>query len=362
MKFVHAADLHLGSLRGVKTVSQEAKLTRYAAALIRVFEIAREQGAEAVVIAGDVFDHKNIKPKVRDLFLRTLLDYSDLQVLIINGNHDVLEDDYTSLHFLSLLQNRQRLPHVTLAEVTPRTTMVAGCLFILVPFVGDSKVFRKRVKHLVKTACASSAVKKSTPVVVVAHEMIANSKDDAGWQAKRSGFKLPKLKRVTYWALGDIHRRQSIEGMRNAWYAGPPMQCNFKESPDKGVLLVDTRRPTRPTFIPIEHPDVAPLLNVEADTVEEVKERLSDAAEGAWVNLRCPGDVRAQLNPEDTADAEVVKSVPSPRQQKEAAEQATQRIAVSISDPLRSLPDYLIARMGYNKKQAREATQVAREL
>ena len=167
---------------------------------------------------------------------------------------------------------------------------------------------------------------------------------------------------VAYWAMGDIHKHQTLNGMPHARYPGPPCQHKFNELPDKGVLLVDTKRPKRPEFVRLTHPDVAPLVEVEADEVSAVKKALESAPEGSWVNLRVPGDVKAALHAEDTAEARVVKSTPSPRQQKQAAAEVTERIAVRARDPLSGLGEWLVANRGYTAKKAAKAEKLSRSL
>lgn len=368
--FVHTADIHLGSLRGVKTITYSTLLKRYEGYLRSIFAIARKRKAECVVMAGDIFDHKNVRPKVRDVLLRVLLDNEDMPVLIINGNHDLLEEGYTSLHFLTLLQaKRKRLPNVTIAEITPRVVEVKGCWYVLIPFTGDQQRFIKSVKAGVEEALHKGTLinedftTTKPPIVVVGHEMVVGCSDDSGWSSKNKGIKLPTdMPDVTYWAMGDIHKRQRLGGLRNAFYPGPPAQHKFNEKPDKGVLLVNTSKPTKPKHIRIKHPDVAPLLQVEADTVEEVRAGLDEAPDGALVNLRVPDAVSDELNAEDTSEAEVVKSSPSPRQRREAAAQATERIASKVRDPLAALPGWLQANKGYSKKQAAAAETIARRL
>lgn len=358
MRLLHTADLHLGSLRGLKTVSSEAKLRRYEAYLRAIFELAEKHECAAVVIAGDIFDHKNVRPKVRDILLRVLVDNLDMPVLMINGNHDLLEADYTSLHFLAELQTKERLPNLHLAECVPRVVHVAGAIFVLLPYIGDPEIFSRRAKELVGRAKKRA---KGQPIVVVSHEMARGSSNDAGWTAKRSGVTLPKLKSVTYWAMGDIHKRQRVGKMRNAWYSGPPAQHNFGELPDKGVLIVDTNNPTRPHFVSLVHPDVPPLVNVEADDIEQVRAGLNAAPEGAWVNLRCTSETQAALGADDTTEATIVKSAPTPKQLQKAAEQ-TAELPSSSGDPLVDLEDYLIAHHGLSKDEADQAARLARNL
>lgn len=260
----------------------EQKLRRYSSTLQCIFDAARDRAASTVVLAGDVFEHSNVYPKERDVLLRCLLSNWDIRVLIINGNHDVLERGYTSLHFLSILQASNRIPHVTVAEIKPVRVIVDGIHFLLVPFVGKERLFYKRVSLLVKQV-SDEFPKKPPPIVVASHEMFRGSITDLDTTGEytKSGIRFPRIPEVTYWALGDIHRCQQIA--KGAHYSGPPVQMNFGETLEKGVLLVDTDDPHHPEFIPIQHSDILPLINLEDPTEDDIQRIARDPG---WVNLR----------------------------------------------------------------------------
>lgn len=85
MIFLHVADLHLGKVVNDFSVLEDQKFI-----LEQICGMAKENHADAVVIAGDIYD-RAIPPgeavTLLDSFLNTLT-MLDIQVIMISGNHD----------------------------------------------------------------------------------------------------------------------------------------------------------------------------------------------------------------------------------------------------------------------------------
>ena len=89
MKFIHTADWHMGiGLERVGKAGKQARQARFEAAA-RLMETARQQDADFVLIAGDLFDHNAVDgatiQKVADI-----LGTAGLPIYVIPGNHDPL--------------------------------------------------------------------------------------------------------------------------------------------------------------------------------------------------------------------------------------------------------------------------------
>lgn len=85
MRFLHTADWHVG-----RTIRGRSRTEEFAAALDQVVGIAVDEGVDAVLLAGDVYEHRAPAPEadalVFDAFLR--LREAGIRVLTIPGNHD----------------------------------------------------------------------------------------------------------------------------------------------------------------------------------------------------------------------------------------------------------------------------------
>src|ERR671933_541325 len=85
MRFLHTSDWHVG-----KTIRGRPRTDEFAAALDEVVGIAHEERADAVLVAGDLYEHRSPTPEadalVFDAFVR--LHEARIPVVAIPGNHD----------------------------------------------------------------------------------------------------------------------------------------------------------------------------------------------------------------------------------------------------------------------------------
>ncbi len=333
VRLLHTGDVHLGHLRRNTAIPLEAKMDRYKGILQTIFGTARREKVNHVVIAGDIMDHKDTFPKIKDMFLEALLHYNDVSTVIIPGNHDVIEHGYTQLRYLRLLQEKGKLDHVIFTETRSRVVETVDTWFVLVPPVEDPGGYPAHVKGLVATIPETSK-----PIIVVSHETVAGVSDDSGYELKK-GVRIPKLRRVTFWALGDIHKAQAIPGHPNAWYSGPPAQVKFGETADKGPLLVDLDDPTNPRTI--RRPDiksVRDLITVNSDDPAVLAEIPTEA----WVSLQ-------------TSDVDAMKSVTANVVKVTPRKDNSKKPRVDVTNPLSGLTGWLETRMNLSKAESSEA-------
>lgn len=89
MKLIHCADLHLDSpfsgLDAKKAEIRRDDLRKTFSALIR---LTQEEKADALLIAGDLFDGKNVSKLTLDFIISKFSEIADIPVLIAAGNHD----------------------------------------------------------------------------------------------------------------------------------------------------------------------------------------------------------------------------------------------------------------------------------
>ena len=85
MKFLHVADLHIG-----KVINDFSMLEDQRYILSQIADMAKAGGAQAVVIAGDVYDRAIPPAEAVTLFDGFLNELSrmGIQAVIISGNHD----------------------------------------------------------------------------------------------------------------------------------------------------------------------------------------------------------------------------------------------------------------------------------
>lgn len=229
MKFLHTADIHVGASRKL-----DGYLQRQEQMLRGIYRIAEKHTDKVVILAGDIFHRKDVKPKERDMLLDLLVKYDSegFTTLIINGNHDILKSDYSSIHFLKILQESGRLKNTIIQEVTSSSVHIKNTNFILIPWHAYStEEFNALVSQHI------DEITNADPIYVVAHECIFGASSDT-WSADSSYLKIIEDSRVTAYCLGDIHKPQKIGS--KIWYSGSPIQHDFGDENNKHVLIFDT--------------------------------------------------------------------------------------------------------------------------
>lgn len=237
MKFIHTGDLHLG-----KTVNDFSMLEEQKAILQQIIECAREERADAVVLAGDIYD-RAIPPAEAVTLLNdflTELVRLEIPVLMISGNHDSPE----RLGFAEeILQKkgitiagvyRGELKKATFSDSYGKVT------FVLMPYIKPSAVQAETCgeavgRMLKKEGLADAAAKGR--YVLVTHFFVTDGDRQPELSDGETSVHVGGLDNVEaslfapfdYAALGHIHKPQRI-GNRQVYYAGAPLAFSFSEA------------------------------------------------------------------------------------------------------------------------------------
>ena len=233
MKFLHTADWQLGMTR--RFLEEDAQ-ARYSAArrdaIVAIGALARETGAEFVVVAGDVFDANQLAPKVISQSLDAMRAI-DVPVYLLPGNHDPLDASsvYTSALFLAECpDNVIVLDRPGVWEVRPGLEIVAA------PWR-----FKKPTTDLTAEVLADLPA-DGTARVLLAHgavDVLDPDRENAA-QISMAGINAAiAAGTVHYVALGDKHSRTCVAD--RVWYSGSPEVTNYdhKEADSGHVLVVD---------------------------------------------------------------------------------------------------------------------------
>ena len=327
MKFLHLADLHLG-----KRVNGFDMLEDQRFILDQILTLCDKHGAEAVVLAGDIYDTP-VPPAAActllDWFL-TQLATRKIPVLAVSGNHDSAE----RLDFASGLLAEQGVYIAGRFTGAPRQVVLhdrhGAIEFTLLPFVRAATV-----RHYLPDADITdydSAVGAALAVcepaaprrVLVAHQMVVSGV----CPPQLSGSETAPLTVGTvdsvdaahfagfnYTALGHIHRAQRV-GSDTVRYAGAPLcyhldECGMEKSATlvrlgrRGVDGIDTlplhpRRAMRHIVGPL-----AKLVEHPTDTEDYIWATLTDPTPlpDAMAQLRAayPNAMRLDYQPQGAA-------------------------------------------------------------
>jgi DNA repair exonuclease SbcCD nuclease subunit len=225
IRFLHAADLHLGSALSGRSAGEAALFRdRQFQAVRALFSDGVARGAQLLLLAGDVFDSPNVSKDVTARFFE-MLGELPVPVLIAPGNHDFWTENG--------VYRREDLPPNVYVFDTPRLACfdfaalgvaVYGYAFLsercATPDLGDAADLpTDRVSLLVGHADLTSPLSAYAPI-------------SAG-QLERAGF--------AYAALGHIHNAPPARRYGNtvAAYSGFLAGRGFDEPGAGGALFVE---------------------------------------------------------------------------------------------------------------------------
>ncbi|MDR3283439.1 MAG: DNA repair exonuclease [Candidatus Methanoplasma sp.] len=279
-KFIHCADLHLGSrFKGVSESDPELGKKLFEAmfsSFRKIVDLALSEQADFVVVSGDVFDEENESPRVR-YRLSEELKRLDVPCIIALGNHDFRRSWESSIPFPDNVR--------VFSPEPDRMTVRAGK--VTVEIIGRS--FPSR--HTEENFVASLRGNKHMFTVAVLHCNLDTFSDDRRYAPCSPSDLLNRD--VDYWALGHIHKRTVVRERPHAVYPGNIQGRDRTETGEKGayVVSVSNNEVSELRFVPTQE-----LLWVEAEASISGKDMRSFLSEvrskmppGSVASLRVTG-------------------------------------------------------------------------
>jgi exonuclease SbcD len=257
MRFVHTSDLHLGKrLHEMPLVEDQRHI------LGELRDAVRETQAQALVVAGDVFDNPNppdTAMRMWDDFI-TGLARDGVELLVVSGNHD----SGTRLAMGGRLMRASGV-HVAgplAAGEDVASVTVGGVRFWLVPFVrpADVRAWAQAREldasevhdytdalRLVLDQVRSTPGFSEAPEVCVAHQFVTaggalplTSDSERLSIGTLDNVDVSAFEGFCYVALGHIHRPQRIGADPTVRYSGTPLKYSRSEVGQvKSMCVVD---------------------------------------------------------------------------------------------------------------------------
>lgn len=289
MRLIHTADWHLGqSLHGFDRSDEQQCFLDW------LLETLVEQQADALLIAGDVFDTANPSALAQQQLYRFLTAararVPHLNTVLIAGNHDSparLEAPRPFLHLLEAVVSGQVWrygSHDIDSLVVPLKNKAgeisAWCLAI--PFLrpadlpkveGTQDAFLAGVQQLYQQALdiAQAKAQPDQAIIALGHCYLqggAASVDSERRIMVGNSEALPASlfsKDLSYLALGHLHLAQTVGGADWIRYSGSPLPMSFAEThyPHQ-VLCVDFEGAKLQSVQPIRIPRFVDLLRIPA--------------------------------------------------------------------------------------------------
>lgn len=315
MKIIHTSDWHLGQRLLFNERGDEQHL-----ALQWLHETILQERADALILAGDVFDNGNPPHPARKLyynFLTSLLNTTCRHIVIIGGNHDspgMLDAPRDLLEYLNIrvvgaasenLEQDCLLLHNATGELE---AVVAAIPFLrdrdLSPSVGGESTLDRiqRIQSGIRQRYQDMGVllepyrAQNVPILATGHLYAqgaqASDKQDNIYIGNTENLDVDTLPELfSYVALGHIHRPQAIAGQNRVRYSGSLIPLSFSETKDeKGVYCLEFDGHTLSEVRFLAAPTFRRLKTIQG-TLAEVEEKLQIFANKerealpAWVEV-----------------------------------------------------------------------------
>ena len=246
MKLIHLSDLHIG-----KRVNEISMIEDQEYILLQILQIIDEEKADAVLIAGDVYDKSVPSAEAVTLFDDFLcrLATRNTPTLIISGNHDSAERlafgnrllEASGIHISPVYDGQ--VESVTLADGYGEVN------FWLLPFLKPAHVKRffpdedvESYTDAIRVAVENMHMDVAKRNVLLTHQFVTGASTCESEEISVGGSDNVDASVFTdfdYVALGHIHGPQNI-GSNQIRYCGTPLKYSFsEENHHKSVTVVN---------------------------------------------------------------------------------------------------------------------------
>ena len=266
MRLLHTADWHIGQYFFGYDRKEEHKF---------FFEwlkkTIREYNADALLVAGDVFDSPNPSAESQKIYFRFLREVSlgnpNLQIIITAGNHDsaarleapgpLLEDMNIRIKGIIRKNEDGLIDYQNLFVPLSKDNQINGWC-IAVPYLrqGDypnAESYSKGVKEMYDNLYNELLKVKEphVPIIIMGHLQATGSEVSENDRSERTiigGLECisPEVfdrKDIVYTALGHLHKAQRVSGRENVRYSGSPLPMSFAEKNYKqGINLIEIEK------------------------------------------------------------------------------------------------------------------------
>ena len=280
MRFIHLADLHIG-----KRVNGFPMLEDQRYILEQILERTKESAADAVIIAGDIYDKPVPSAEAVDLFDDFLVGLTKLGVMVflISGNHDSAER----------ISYAGRLLRESQVYISPRFDGTIHPISVsddygivnvyLIPYIHPSLVRNAWPEEKIgsyddamRVLLEKSGADPNARNLAVVHQFVTaggQSPEETDSEEKHVGgldnVDASAFDAFDYVALGHLHGPQRI-GRDTIRYAGSPLKYSFsEEKQNKSITRAELKEKGKVTY------DLLPLeakrdLRTVRGTFEEV--------------------------------------------------------------------------------------------
>ncbi|MDR2919825.1 MAG: exonuclease SbcCD subunit D C-terminal domain-containing protein [Tannerella sp.] len=296
MKIIHTADWHIG-----QTLFDYDRKTEHIKFLEWLKKQIKERDIDVLLVAGDIFDSPNPSAESQRIYYHFLRDItienSDLQIIIIAGNHDSaarLEAPNPLLEGMNV-SVRGVIKRTDEGDIDFNYLIVPlnkGGYCLAVPYLRqgdypDAETYAQGVQMMYEMLYDQVKDQKE-PIIAMGHLQATGSEISENDRSERTiigGLECisPEsfAKDIAYIALGHLHRAQLVSGRENVRYSGSPLPMSFSEKNNKqGVTFIEITDTTKVERIEFDTPVKLLSIPTEPMPLDEVLEKIADLPEG----------------------------------------------------------------------------------
>lgn len=286
-----AADIHLGAGPNLST----NRLADQELTLVKIFDLAREENVDGLLLAGDIFHRPRPAPETLLVFRRftRLLEQHGIPTIACTGNagHDIENGDRPCALdlFASDWFRVSRKP-----EMIRAAGDVAVCTLPSVPVArrvaahdgGDrTTIFEETAELLVQTARdLRGEVPDGWPSILLGHWSVSGASLPNGLlvaDLHETVLPIDGLEEIWFDAIvmGHIHKTQKLGAHVGSFYCGSPHVVDFGEaSVDHGAWLleIDDQGGVNTRFVPLHD---RPFVTVDVDLTDTFAETAAGSDE-----------------------------------------------------------------------------------
>lgn len=238
ISFIHTADWQIGkqfaNIKGdIAAFLREARFD----VIKTLASLANQHKADAILVAGDVFDANEVSDTTIRKTLNAMQEYKGPWVLL-PGNHDpaLAQSVWTRMKNLP-----EKTDNIILA-LTPEPVSIANDKLVILPAPLKLRhEFRDLTEWYDTFQAPSSAFK-----VGLAHGSIEGFLPESAEIHNMISYQRTEKADLDYLALGDWHGQLRVSA--KAWYAGTPEQDRFHDNePGKALLVTLNKHEKGPT-------------------------------------------------------------------------------------------------------------------
>lgn len=295
-KFIHCADLHLGSrfrgIAGADPAMGRRMTDSVKESFRRIVDLAISEDADAMFVSGDLYDDGNELPTTR-AFLASELGRLDVPVFIARGNHDSRTRWDGSIPYPGNVHEFGSSPERLVLDAEGGSVEVLGVSFGTLHEERDLSAMLTGTPGMFTVACLHCDVDSASE----------------GYRYAPCTLSGLLTRGVDYWALGHIHKRQVLHEHPHIVYPGNIQGRSVREAGEKGAYVVTVRngRVDGMRFEPTQSivwRDVS--LDITGRDVNSLATDLSaEASEGDMVRITLNGrgrlDTMARTDPSQLA-------------------------------------------------------------